>query len=130
MKIPTQVKEWERLKEERGLESREALWAGWDAVEEARESGLAYIADRVATETLKLARSLLEKENSQDEYALRDLSVSLENMGYLLKKMKLEDESRKYYEEALIIAQRLNRVFPGNRVYKEDLERIERMLAS
>ena len=102
------VAEWRRL-HAKAAQDRGTLRAGWAAWQGLQEKERLAEAEVVANQTLALARTLAAEATPE---ALRDLSVSLDNMGKTAQALGRWAEARAAFEESLGISERLAEALP------------------
>ena len=98
------VKEWQRLKSEEAQRVSPSL--GWAAFEAAQEAGDWKLALAIAGETLALSRRRLAAGGDKNTL-LRDLSVSLENVGQVSGDLGQLTEAKAAYVEMLELTRQL-----------------------
>ena len=106
--LPEQVLEWRRL-QAHGAAGREALRAGWAATEAAKDTGMFALAAEIARDVLGLARAGTDGENKNNAATrMRDLSISLENVGKTASDLGRSEEAQQAYAESLALRRRLH----------------------
>ena len=107
--LPEQIVEWQRL-QRKGAVGPEALRTGWVAVQSAREAGLAFLAEKIASDALDLARSAANgKIDAGDTpQVLRDLSVSLNKAGDTARDLGRLEDAKNAFDESLALMRRLH----------------------
>jgi tetratricopeptide (TPR) repeat protein len=102
-----QLQEWERLKQ-RGAKSRERLLAGWRATDAALSARQLQRAAQLAAEALSLSRELAAiGENNNVPETLRDVSVSLNNVGNVARALGRWEDADAAYRESLALRRQL-----------------------
>ena len=99
------IEEWEKLSG-RNRKGRGFLLAAQRAWEACRRTGQFQLGRRVAESQLDFSRQLIERVGETPE-SLRDLSVSLNNVGKTSQFLGEFESARKLYEESLKISRQL-----------------------
>ena len=96
------VREWQRLTADAAKRPSPSL--GWAAFEAAQEAGDWRLAQHIASVVVDLSRKISAdtKQPNQPE-ALRDLSVSLNNVGQVARDLGQLEEAKSAYSESLKI---------------------------
>lgn len=108
------VQEWERVS---GLSDAGSLRAGWRASEVYRRHGRWRDKQRLDSAVLALAREQVRLGETSE--SLRDLSVSLDNVGRTDVALGQWESARAAYTEGLTIATTLSRKFPDLPDYRK-----------
>jgi tetratricopeptide (TPR) repeat protein len=98
------LREWQRL-QARGASGPDVIRAGGRAFDETFKAGAWQNADDVANAVLVMARSLASSDGS--ELALRDISVSLDNVGRIDQALGRFEEARAAFAESLEIRRKI-----------------------
>ena len=129
--------EWTRLLKLNQNTEGLNLWDGFAAFNAALERGSLEAARYVANETLAMARQRIKpkvglfsrwlKSNdvTADPQALRDLSVSLNNVGQVEADLGNLEPARAAYRESLVLRRQLRQAFPDHAQLVRDLAWIE-----
>ena len=130
--------EWARLLHQTKGPADLNLWDGFAAFDSAMERGTLDDARHIATETLNMARERLkpktkaqfwtgwlQKPPSPDSEHLRDLSVSLNNVGKVEADLGNLEPARAAYRESLVLRRQLRQAFPDHAQLVRDLAWIE-----
>ncbi len=99
--------EWTRLWESTTDKTRISPWDGFAAIESAAERGDLVAAHAIARQVLDLARALRQSLGDTPQM-LRDLSVSLDNVGGLERVLGNPETARAAFQESFEIRQRLD----------------------
>ncbi|MEA1935016.1 MAG: hypothetical protein U9N60_11435 [Thermodesulfobacteriota bacterium] len=110
------IMEWERLQTKKTLD-RGFLLAADRALHVSLRTGRYSLASRIASSQEQTARKRLHASGETPE-ALRDLSVSLDNVGNTAKAMGQWDKAGKNFKEGLAIGVLLSESLPENVDYK------------
>ncbi len=111
------VDEWNRLKKKNDT-SRGFLIAADRAVSVCLKAGEYKLASEIAQSMADVAKKIIDRVGETPE-SLRDLSVSLDNVGDTAKAMGEWDKAQKSFEESLAIATPLSEAFPNLPDYKD-----------
>jgi len=111
------VQEWRRLRD-RGSTERGALVAGGRAFDALMRRGRIDDAREAADWMVETARSGL-KDTPDDREALRDLSISLDNVGNTDQALGDWEQARAAFAESLDIGRRLADALPQHPDYKD-----------
>ena len=110
------IKEWRRLQEQ-GKDDRSTLPASTRAIQAFLGAGQLLEAHKASNFALHIARRILERIGETPE-ALRDISVSLDNVGRTEQALGNWDEARILTREALDIGRQLGSTLPSHKDYK------------
>jgi len=121
------VREWQRLKN-RSSTQRGALLAGGRAFDALLRRSHIGEAKQAAAWMLETTRSRLV-DHPEDPEALRDLSVSLDNVGKTDQALGDWQQARNAFTEGLEIARSLAAALPRHQDYKDLPDWFERRLA-
>ena len=116
--------EWERLLGRTKDHARLDLRDAFAAFESALERSDLTAARVTAYQTLEISRERL-RTIGETPQALRDLSISLNNVGRVEGDLGNLEAARAAYRDSLEIARQLRRAFPDRPQYQRDLARIE-----
>ncbi len=111
----SQVAEWERLNATKS-DDRGFLIVAERALQACLRAGSYKRAAAIAASLLRAAKKRLQSVGETPE-ALRDLSVSLDNVGDTTKALGQWEEAQKCFEEGLAIANTLSRALPKHPDY-------------
>ncbi len=103
--------EWQRLKQA-GLNSRGTLQAGLAAFDVSLKKRHLDEAGELAGNTLEIARFLVERNSPDEVVTLRDLSVSLNNVGRTHQALGEWELAQRCFEEGLMIGEMLGQTLP------------------
>jgi hypothetical protein len=120
--------EWQRLVERAADRTNLDPRDGFAAFESAMERGDLAAARAITDQTLDMARQRLQTTGDTPQ-ALRDLSISLDNVGRVERDLGNLETARSAYQESLEIARQLAGTFPDQPRYQQDLAFIEDRLA-
>ncbi len=125
--------EWARLLKKSKAPANLSLWDGFAAFDSAMDRGSLVDAHRIATETLNLGRGRVKPTLDRSinpslgdtPQALRDLSISLNNVGKVEADLGNLEPARAAYRESLVLSRQLRQAFPDHAQLVRDLAWIE-----
>jgi hypothetical protein len=115
--------EWDRIVGHVTKTGRDVLVAGEQAINAALSLARVEQAYASAAELLKLTRQVVSEDNSHT--ALRDLSVSLDNVGDTAGRMGNLSKAEAACRENIMVLRRLSHAFPDIQEYREMLRQAE-----
>jgi hypothetical protein len=120
----THLREWRRIQKYAQVD-RNTLVAGWRALKAVMILNNVRDGEKIAGQVLTLARRMAA--NKKDT-TLRDLSVSLDNVGQVARAQGRLEEAQAAYGESLSILRRLAAAFPENEDYCALLSSVQKRL--
>jgi hypothetical protein len=110
------IEEWERLKN-KGLMQKDFVNVSQRAFNAAYRTGQHLLAAEIANGQEVLARKIMARVGETPE-ALRDISVSLNNVGNTFVSLGQLDKSKKYFQEGFSIGTVLSGALPDHEDFK------------